>query len=89
MNVAKYRKTALIEAVLLTDDNGAAVAAWCGGTLRGGPGGGSKGGSVIIDALEGREVATPGCYVAKGIDGEFWPIQGDIFQRTYEVVPDV
>jgi hypothetical protein len=88
MSVAgKFRKKPVqIEAVRLGDTNSGRVAAWCGGTLRGGPGGGSAGGTVIIDTLEGRMVASPGDWVIKGVQGEFYPCKPDIFDATYEPV---
>lgn len=82
---AKYRKKpVVIEALQLTTDNGGDVARWCGGTLRGGPEGGSKGGSVLIDTLEGRMTADPGDYVIRGIKGEHYPCKPDVFEATYE-----
>lgn len=80
------KKPVEVEAFRLTEFNGGAVAAWCNGTLRGGPSGGSRGGSVIIDTLEGRMSAQPGDYVLKGVKGEFYPCKPDIFEATYEAV---
>jgi hypothetical protein len=81
----KYRKKpVVIDAQQLTDDNGGAVAQWCGGTLRGGPKGGSKGGHVLIHTLEGTMTAEPGDYVIRGVQGEFYPCKPDIFEQTYE-----
>jgi hypothetical protein len=84
---AKYRKKpVVIEAFRLTEDNGGAVAGWCGGTLRGGPKGGSKGGTVIIHTLEGSMTADVGDYVIRGVQGEHYPCKPDIFDATYEAV---
>lgn len=55
--------------------------------MRGGPGGGSKGASVIIVTLEGREVATPGYQIIQGIRGEFYPCEENIFADSYEMSP--
>ena len=43
---------------------------------------------AIIHTLEGNMEATPGCYVVKGPRGEFYPVQQDIFEETYEEVYD-
>ena len=85
MPARKWRKKpVVIDALQLTEDNCGEVAAWSGGTLRGGPEGGSKGGTVIIDTLEGRMVADVGDYVIRGVQGEFYPCKPDIFEATYE-----
>lgn len=82
-----YRKKPVkVEAVRLDDYNGGDVANWCGGALRGGPGGGSKGGSVIIPTLEGRMTASPGDWIIRGVKGEFYPCKPGIFAATYEPV---
>jgi len=39
-----------------------------------------------IITLEGILYAMKGGYVAKGIDGEIYPIKQDIFERTYEEI---
>lgn len=78
------KKPVVIQAMRLGDYNGATVANWCGGVLRGGPSGGSKGGSVIINTLEGRMTASPGDYIVKGVQGESYPVKADIFDATYE-----
>lgn len=41
-----------------------------------------------VNTLEGRMTAHVGDYLAKGIDGELYPIAKDIFERTYDVVSD-
>jgi hypothetical protein len=37
-----------------------------------------------IKTLEGIMKANPGDYIIKGVQGEFYPCRGDIFQQTYE-----
>ncbi|MBA5932948.1 hypothetical protein [Weissella confusa] len=39
-----------------------------------------------VNTLEGRMIAHVGDYLAKGIDGELYPIAKDIFERTYDVI---
>lgn len=82
-----YRKRpVVIKAARLGNFNAAGIAEWSGGTMRGGPDGGSKGAHVIIHTLEGNVVASPGDYVIKGVAGEFYPCKPDIFEATYELV---
>jgi hypothetical protein len=40
----------------------------------------------IIDTLEGKHLVSPGDYIIKGIQGEFYPCKPDIFEATYEKV---
>jgi hypothetical protein len=92
MSVGKYRKKPVeIEACQLGQDNGGMIVAWIAanrGTanLRGGPGGGSKGGYVLIQTLEGNMIGVPGDWIIKGVKGEFYPCKPDIFDATYEPV---
>lgn len=87
------KRPVTIEAMRLTDTNAGAVVAWINGsggkaTMRGGPKGGSRGASVIVTTLEGREVGEPGYVFIKGVRGEFYPCEGDIFAETYTDRPD-
>ena len=43
-------------------------------------------GGLIIKTLEGKHVASIGDWVIKGISGEFYPCNPDIFLMTYEKV---
>jgi hypothetical protein len=88
----KFRKKpVVIEAMQLTNNNGGEVVQWIRNAepwgeavLRGGPGGGSRGGTVLIETLEGRMIASPGDWIIRGVQGEFYPCRGDIFAATYE-----
>lgn len=42
-----------------------------------------------IRTLEGEMKAERGCYVIRGVKGEFYPCNQDIFKRTYEAVAEV
>ena len=42
--------------------------------------------SIAIDTLEGQMSASAGDWIIKGINGEFYPVKADIFQKTYEVI---
>lgn len=37
-----------------------------------------------IETLEGTMTARPGDWIVKGVQGEFYPVKGDIFLATYE-----
>lgn len=39
---------------------------------------------LIVLTLEGEMVATPGDWVIRGVQGEFYPCKPDIFTETYE-----
>jgi hypothetical protein len=90
-----YRKKPVeIEAMRLGSENAGAVVQWINGhyvdgdvaSMRGGPGGGSKGGSVLIRTLEGVMTAAPGDWVIRGVQHEFYPCKAEIFAATYEAV---
>lgn len=42
--------------------------------------------SLHINTLEGIMKASPGDYIIKGVNGEFYPCKPDIFEKTYELV---
>ena len=44
--------------------------------------------SIIIYTKEGPVTCNRGDLIAKGIDGEAWPIDRDIFERTYQEVDE-
>lgn len=39
---------------------------------------------LVIRTLEGDHHASPGDYIIKGVNGEFYPCKPDIFAKTYE-----
>ena len=41
---------------------------------------------IDIKTLEGTMHCSPGDYVIKGVQGEFYPCKPDIFKQTYEEV---
>lgn len=43
-------------------------------------------GGLVIETLEGDHVVRIGEYIIKGVDGEFYPCNPDIFEQTYERV---
>ena len=44
---------------------------------------------MYIDTLEGVMKATINDYIVKGKKGEFYPVKPDIFEQTYDILPDV
>lgn len=38
---------------------------------------------LIVHTLEGDVKAHPGDYIVKGVDGEFYPVKKEIFEKTY------
>lgn len=43
---------------------------------------------IEIETLEGTMQASPGDYIIKGVQGEFYPCKPEIFEATYEAVDD-
>lgn len=77
--MAKFRKTALIEATQWhkMGDHPAVV-------LKSDLHRYADEGIPWIETLEGGHVVTPGDWIATGVQGEHWPIKPDVFAATYE-----
>lgn len=61
-----------------------ALEQWCGGTLLYG-----SGGVVMrIPTLEGYMDASIGDWIIEGVAGEFYPCKPNIFEATYEPIPE-
>lgn len=82
------KKPVVIEAkkFLANDlDDQEVVASWCNGKLRG-----TKLTSeervIQIQTLEGEIEASPGDFIIKGVEGEFYPCKPSIFAATYDFV---
>lgn len=43
-------------------------------------------GDLAIRTLEGDHVASPGDYIIRGVEGEFYPCKPSIFEATYDEV---
>ncbi|HDA2809721.1 TPA: hypothetical protein O4695_001017 [Staphylococcus aureus] len=39
-----------------------------------------------VVTLEGFLIAEVGSYIVKGVEGEFYPVDPNIFKKTYEVI---
>lgn len=77
-----YRKLpVVIEAVQLTEHNGAAIDRWL---REANVGVVNRDGSAAIGTLEGDLTANIGDYIIKGVADEFYPCKPDIFEKTYE-----
>lgn len=75
----KYRKKpVVIEAVQFNGRNSADIHEFCGDKVRE-PVGKDY---LEIKTLEGIHIASPGDYIIKGINGEFYPCKPDIFEKT-------
>lgn len=55
------------------------LAEWCGGKRVG-----EYGRLIMIKTLEGDMFASPGDWIIKGVQGEFYPCKPDIFAATYD-----
>lgn len=88
----RFRKKPVeVEAIQLVKTNPGEIVGWVndnGGEafMRGGPSGGSAGGQVMIVTLEGTHRADQGDWIIRGVKGEFYPCEPDIFAATYEQV---
>lgn len=43
---------------------------------------------LVIPTLEGKHIATKHDMIIKGVAGECYPVKIDIFEATYEAVPE-
>jgi hypothetical protein len=90
--VTHRKKPVSIEAHQLREDaaNASEIAAWCGGTVRNALARPTDADSltryVDIVTLEGTMTASPGDWVIRGVQGEFYPCKPDIFASTYDEI---
>lgn len=81
----KFRKKPVVVEARLFDpgvdyDEATSVVGWCGGR--------AVDEGCAIDTLEGVMLASPGDWIIRGVQGEFYPCKPDIFAATYEPVED-
>jgi hypothetical protein len=85
MTPTRYRKKpVVIEAVQYDGSNAEEVAQWiddCSGEFSPAH---TWGDEFRISTLEGELHVSPGDYVIRGVQGEFYPCKPDIFEQTYE-----
>lgn len=80
--VKKYRKKpVVVEAIYYDGHNVNQVVAFMGPSYRGNP----ISDELIVQTLEGALSVDVGDYVIKGVRGECYPCQADIFLETYEL----
>lgn len=48
--------------------------------------GGDEDHVLVIETLEGPMQAREGWWIARGVEGEFYPIKNSVFDKTYDVV---
>lgn len=90
--IRRFRKKPVeIEArQFASEDDGQSIAAW----IRGYHGDdsafwfadGPEGARLVIHTLEGSMHASPGDWIIRGVQGEFYPCKPDIFEQTYDEV---
>lgn len=82
--MAKFVKKPIVIEAVQNKDNPEEVAAFFGD-----PGSrfGYKAGVWSILTLEGVMDANPGDWIIKGVKGEFYPCKPDIFEMTYDPLP--
>lgn len=80
----KYRrKPVVIDAIKWTGDNYADVFEFTEGNAYPTK---PHSDTLAVTTLEGEVMATKGCYIIRGIDGEYYPCQEEVFKKTYEPV---
>lgn len=85
--MAKYRKKpVVIEAVQWTGHNWDEIDTFCSHASK--AGNYSTTGDLVIVTMEGEMLARPSWWVIKGVQGEFYPCEPDIFEATYELVEE-
>ena len=76
------KKPVVIEAMLYDGTNINALWDWAGAENIYGPTEINK--HPLIITMEGNMEVRPGSYVIRGVQGEFYPCDPDIFEATYE-----
>lgn len=87
MSIAKFRKKpVIIEAMQWTGENYEEISKWL--HSYGKPSFAINDGRLVVPTLEGDIYATIGDWIIKGVKGEFYPCKPDIFELTYEKIPN-
>jgi len=86
--MTRFRKKPIeIEALQYDGQNYDEVLGWIdGGEARFTPATGDGSGALVIATLEGEMTVSPGDFVIKGVQGEFYPCKPDIFAATYDEI---
>lgn len=75
------KKPVVVDAVLWTGANWLEIKEFCPIAVAG-PGLYE----ATIPTLEGNHTASNGDWIVRGVAGEFYPVKGDIFTQTYDLV---
>jgi hypothetical protein len=85
----RYRKKPVVIDAHQWNGDDAALDAWLDALgVEDGSGLYGKNDSVCIETHEGTMTASPGDWIIRGVQGEFYPCKPDIFEATYEAVGD-
>ena len=79
--MAQFRKKPIVIEAVQFHDSKAGLAEVVGFV----PNIGLQNGVPIIRTLEGDMSVSPGDWIIKGVQGEFYPCKPDIFEATYEL----
>ena len=80
----KYRKKpVVIDAIQWTGDNYPDVFEFTAGYAYPTK---SHSDTLAVSTLEGEVMATNGCYIIRGVNGDYFPCQEAVFKKTYEQV---
>ena len=90
--MTKYRKRPVVIEAAQFDGTWPSINGWLttlgydeeGDGSEGGPACYMNAGSLVIQTLEGDMTASPGDFIIRGVQGEFYPCKPDIFEATYE-----
>ena len=90
MNIKKARKKPVeIEFMQFNNiDNAHYISQWTAGKIKYKVSRKFDIGYMYIETLEGTMTASLGDYIVKGVNGEFYPVKSDIFNKTYEVIEE-
>ena len=81
----KYKRLpVVIEAIEFTGKNGLLIERWSDGQARFHVTATST--EMVIHTLEGTMYGKPGSFIIKGVEGEIYPCDPDIFHKIYEEV---
>jgi hypothetical protein len=87
--MSKYRKKpVVIEAVKYDGSNAAELVEWAASFTSDPAPLQVLGTQLFIATMEGDLFATPGDFIIRGVQGEFYPCKPDIFAATYEEAGD-
>lgn len=86
--IKTYRKTATVKAIQWKGNNYEEIKEFTNGDVYGNRLNNCRI-EYYIKTLEGNMTTNIGDYICKGIEGEFWPVKKEIFEKTYEEVKEI